>query len=217
MRAGHHHPTTRANRGCLPTCPSGRAERYPGRSSALNLLTGEQGVNQVYRAPSQRKWHGTRERFSGLSCRGSLGIVFPRRSKRLPGPDVLCLIMPQNVPVSVLGNHAEKRGPWRKPAVFHLPHLKRPPRQHKSHGSLVGSIPRVTFHANLSHSSFFPGRQPQAGIFPSKAPPSNARAAASAFHAAPRKTIAAESCIHTINPIAAASPPYTRLYCILRT
>src|SRR5438045_7906445 len=39
----------------------------------------------------------------------------------------------------------------------------------------------------------------------------------SAFHAAPRKTITAESCIHTIKPITAARPPYTIEYGTFRT
>jgi hypothetical protein len=43
------------------------------------------------------------------------------------------------------------------------------------------------------------------------------RAALSAFQAAPRKTIIAESSIHAIKPIAAASPPNTKPYIIFRT
>src|SRR2546421_8872685 len=39
----------------------------------------------------------------------------------------------------------------------------------------------------------------------------------SAFQAAPRKTITAESCIHTIKPITAARPPYTIEYGTFRT
>src|SRR5712692_6091961 len=73
----------------------------------------------------------------------------PRRAKRLPCPYVLTFIMPQDVAVSVLRNHAKECRPWREPAVFHLAHLECPARQHKTQGPFVSAIARITFDADF--------------------------------------------------------------------
>src|SRR2546426_5129462 len=206
MRAGHHHPTIRANRGCLPLAPpderKGILERVPHTIySLVNPLSIE-----FILAPFVSFGRRTRRLFA-----------FPHRAKRFPRPSVLGLVMPQDVAVSVFHYHAEKCRAGRIPAVLHFLHLERPAPQHKSHRPFVGPVPRVTFHLNLPHRPAFPwGRFPcvraescllqtqraqRASLF------SLSLAAASAFHAAPRNTITAESSIQTIRPIAAASPP----------
>src|SRR5712691_6025412 len=88
MRAGHYHPTTRANRGCLPLAPHGSAERNPGESTAHNLLTGESTVNRVYsrrirliwsKDPRAPRFSSPRETLPTSKCPG------PRHAARRSG------------------------------------------------------------------------------------------------------------------------------------
>src|SRR5713101_7968472 len=216
MRAGHYHPTIRQTGALCPlplgTSGKGFLERLPHTIySLVNPLSIE-----FILAP-----------FASFGRRTVGLLAFPPRAKRFPRPNVLGLVMPQDVAVSVFHYHAEKCRAGRIPAVLHFPHLERPAPQHKSHRPFIGPVPCVTFHLNLPHRPAFPwGRFPRvhdeschlqtqraqrASLF------SLSLAAASAFHAAPRNTITAESSIQTIRPIAAASPPYTRLYCLRRT
>src|SRR5713226_173082 len=114
MRAGHYHPTTRANRGCVPLAPpverKGTLERVPHRIYSL--------VN-----PLSIEFILTPFVSFGRSTAGR--VAFPRRAKRFPRPSVLGLVMPQDVAVSVFHYHAEKGRAGRIPAVLHFLHLER--------------------------------------------------------------------------------------------
>src|SRR5712691_2460224 len=203
MRAGHYHPTIRQTGALCPlplgTSGKGFLERLPHTIySLVNPLSIE-----FILAPFVSFGRSTAGR-----------VAFPHRAKRFPRPSVLGLVMPQDVAVSVLHYHAEKCCAGRIPAVLHFLHLERPAPQHKSHRPFIGPVSRVTFHLNLPHRPAFPWRRfPRVHAESCRFQTQRASlcslslAAASAFHAAPRNTITAESSIHTIRPIAAASPP----------
>src|SRR6266849_2440877 len=146
MRAGHYHPTTRANRGCLPLAPpderKGTLERVPHRIYSLVNPLSIEFIRAIFASFARR-------------TRGPL--AFPHRAERFPRPNVLGLVMPQDVAVSVFHYHAEKGCAGRIPAVLHFLHLERPAPQHKSHRPFVGPVPRVTFHLNLPHRCPFRG------------------------------------------------------------
>src|SRR5712692_2256005 len=148
MRAGHYHPTTRANRGCLPLAPpderKGILERLPHRIYSLVNPLSIEFIRAIFASFGRR-------------TRGPL--AFPHRAERFPRPDVLGLVMPQDVAVSVFHYHAEKCRAGRIPAVLHFLHLECPAPQHKSYRPFIGPVPRVTFHLNLPHRPAFPWRR----------------------------------------------------------
>src|ERR1700674_5912395 len=88
--------------------------------------------------------------------KGKVGRVHPaggfaRGAKPLQRPDVHALIMPQDIEVAVNGAYAKINRSGRVPAVLHFGDLEQPSPQHKPQRVLIGAIPGVTFHSDLTH------------------------------------------------------------------
>src|SRR4029077_15720052 len=111
-------------------------------------------------------------------------------------PNILRIIAPQDITISVLGQHSKIGQSGRVPTVFHFRNLPGLRLEHDPQWTLIGPVPRIAFHSThlLTHVAHAVARPRR---FSSN----------SAFHAAPKNMITADNCIHTINPMTAASPP----------
>jgi hypothetical protein len=68
-------------------------------------------------------------------------------------PDILRVLMAQDVVIATIHYDAKKRGAWRVPTIFHGYDFERTPSEVQTEGALVALVPGVTVHAHhlLTH------------------------------------------------------------------
>jgi len=78
----------------------------------------------------------------------SIFVYWPlRRAESAEAPDILGVVVAQDIVIAAVDYNAEKCGAGRIPPVFDRYHLKRTGAKMHAHGAIIALVPGVTFDA----------------------------------------------------------------------